>query len=193
MQPNTEQPNQEASYNIPLHEVGSIFFAPSKFKKGMTSVIKIMMFLVLSFALTFSWHKAQSQTYNLNAVNKIVSINGYYAGEIPLHIIKEATELDMRPSYELISGTVYFSGTNFPNVVTESIETNSLEKLQSHIQRCGPGSVISFENIKVLKEGKVKTLAGGSFIVTPDYDQSRILRKVVLRDFDREIHLLHHY
>ena len=51
--------------------------------------------------------------------------------------------------YSVVSATVYFSGANFPNVVTASITGNSLANLNTNIQRCGPGSVVSFDNIKV--------------------------------------------
>jgi gliding motility-associated protein GldM len=51
--------------------------------------------------------------------------------------------------YNVVSATVYFSGANFSNVVTTSITGNSLAAIQNYIQRCGPGSVVSFDNVKV--------------------------------------------
>src|SRR6218665_28890 len=56
---------------------------------------------------------------------------------------------DFDLKYQVVSATVYFSGANFPNVVTSSINGNNLANIQAQMQRCGPGSVISFDNIKV--------------------------------------------
>ncbi|HSN59970.1 MAG TPA: hypothetical protein VLR49_03480, partial [Ferruginibacter sp.] len=62
----------------------------------------------------------------------------------------------------VVSATVYFSGANFPNVVTASINGNSLAGLQSFMQRCGPGSVISFDNIKVSGPDGTRSIDGKS-------------------------------
>lgn len=51
--------------------------------------------------------------------------------------------------YSVVSATVYFSGAGFNNVVTTSITGNSLASLGTYMQRCIPGTVISFDNIKV--------------------------------------------
>ena len=56
---------------------------------------------------------------------------------------------DFDARYSVISATVYFSGANFPNVATGSISSNSLAPIASLISRCGPGSSITFVNIKV--------------------------------------------
>ncbi|MBS1495559.1 MAG: gliding motility protein GldM [Bacteroidetes bacterium] len=58
----------------------------------------------------------------------------------------ENFEFDLR--YSIVGATVYFSGANFPNVATASISSNSLEPLRALINRCGPGSTITFTNIR---------------------------------------------
>jgi hypothetical protein len=45
---------------------------------------------------------------------------------------------------DFISGTIYFSGENFPNVITT--HSKDIETKKSLFARCGPGSVISFDN-----------------------------------------------
>jgi gliding motility-associated protein GldM len=65
--------------------------------------------------------------------------------------------------YTVVSATVYFSGANFNNVVTPSITGNSLANLQSYIQRCGPGSVVSFDNVKVTGPDGMRIIEGKSF------------------------------
>jgi hypothetical protein len=49
----------------------------------------------------------------------------------------------------VVGATVYFSGANFPNVVPATISSNSLEPIKALISRCGPGSSITFTNIRV--------------------------------------------
>jgi gliding motility-associated protein GldM len=72
----------------------------------------------------------------------------------------ENFDFDLR--YSVVSATVYFSGANFPNVVTASINGNSLAGLASFMQRCGPGSVISFDNIKVSGPDGTRSIDGKS-------------------------------
>jgi gliding motility-associated protein GldM len=64
--------------------------------------------------------------------------------------------------FSVVSATVYFSGANFQNVVTTSINGNSLAGLGAYMQRCGPGSVVSFDNIKVNGPGGVRVIDGVS-------------------------------
>jgi len=65
--------------------------------------------------------------------------------------------------YTVVSSTVYFSGANFQNVVTTSITGNNLGPLSTYIQRCGPGSVVTFDNIKVSGPDGVRIIDGKSF------------------------------
>jgi gliding motility-associated protein GldM len=65
--------------------------------------------------------------------------------------------------YSVVSATVYFSGANFPNVVTSSITGNSLAAIDANVKRCGPGSVISFDNIKVSGPDGTRVIEGKSF------------------------------
>ncbi|MEO6542372.1 MAG: GldM family protein, partial [Ferruginibacter sp.] len=65
--------------------------------------------------------------------------------------------------YSVVSATVYFAGANFANVVTASITGNSLSSLGTYIQRCGPGSVVSFDNIKVSGPDGIRIIEPKSF------------------------------
>ena len=59
----------------------------------------------------------------------------------------EGFEFDLR--FAVVSATVYFGGTGFPNPAIGSITGNSLASIKALMARCGPGSSISFVNIKV--------------------------------------------
>jgi len=72
----------------------------------------------------------------------------------------ENFDFDLR--FSIVSATVYFSGANFPNVATASITGNSIASLSSFISRCGPGSVVTFDNVKVQGPDGVRTIEGKS-------------------------------
>jgi gliding motility-associated protein GldM len=74
----------------------------------------------------------------------------------------ELEYFDFDLKYSVTSATVYFSGANFPNVATSAINSNSLAPIQSLMQRCGPGSVITFDNIKVTGPDGSRTIDGKS-------------------------------
>lgn len=65
--------------------------------------------------------------------------------------------------YTVVSATVYFSGANFTNVATASITGNSLAPLSALINKCGPGSVVTFDNVKVSGPDGVRIIDGKSF------------------------------
>ncbi len=70
----------------------------------------------------------------------------FYSGEYNISIaLSEANkEIFELIGKDFISGTIYFSGGNFPNVIT--ILCKDMETKKSLFARCGPGSVISFDN-----------------------------------------------
>ena len=45
------------------------------------------------------------------------------------------------------TGTIYFSGTNFLNVIIINISKTNSKDLKSIFMRCAPGSVVTFENV----------------------------------------------
>jgi len=72
-----------------------------------------------------------------------------------------AFDFDLK--FSVVSATVYFGGANFPNVVPATISGNNLSSIANLIQRCGPGSSISFDNIKVQGPDGVRSIDGASF------------------------------
>jgi len=72
----------------------------------------------------------------------------------------ENFDFDLR--FSVVSATVYFSGANFPNIKPASIQGNSFASISSLISQCGPGSVISFENVKVQGPDGQRTIEGKS-------------------------------
>jgi len=74
----------------------------------------------------------------------------------------ELENFDFDLKFNVVSATVYFSGANFQNVATRNISSNSLAGLQAEMQKCGPGSVISFDNIKVSGPDGTRSIEGKS-------------------------------
>ena len=75
----------------------------------------------------------------------------------------ELEKFDFDTRFSVVSATVYFSGANFPNVATAQLNGNSMAPLSSFLTRCGPGSVVTFDNIKVTGPGGARTIEGRSF------------------------------
>ena len=74
----------------------------------------------------------------------------------------ELENFDFELRYGIVSATVFFSGAGFPNVKQATIQGNSLASLSSLMSSCGPGSVITFDNVKVQGPDGVRTIEGKS-------------------------------
>lgn len=77
----------------------------------------------------------------------------------------ELENFDFDVRYNVVSATVYFSGAGFPNVATASINGNSLAGLGAFIQRCQPGTSITFDNVKVSGPDGGRTIQGVGIIL----------------------------
>ena len=75
----------------------------------------------------------------------------------------ELEKFDFDTRFSIVSATVYFSGAGFANVATTSLSGNSLAPLAAYFARCTPGSVVTFDNIKVTGPGGARTIEGRSF------------------------------
>jgi len=72
----------------------------------------------------------------------------------------ENFDFDLR--FSIVGATVYFSGANFPNPVPATLTGNNLAGLAALMSRCGPGSVITFDNVKVQGPDGPRTIEGKS-------------------------------
>jgi hypothetical protein len=78
----------------------------------------------------------------------------------------ELENFDFAANFSVVSATVYFSGANYSNVQTVPLNGNNLGPLQSYMQRCGPGSAITFDNVKVQgPDGKQRTIQGVGIVL----------------------------
>jgi len=74
----------------------------------------------------------------------------------------ELENFDFELRYAIVGATVYFSGANFPNVKTATLQGNNLASITSLMNMCGPGSVITFDNVKVQGPDGQRTIEGKS-------------------------------
>ena len=74
----------------------------------------------------------------------------------------ELENFDFDLKYNVVSATVYFSGAGFPNVQQATLNGGGLGGLSSFLSRCGPGSVVTFDNVKVAGPDGTRSVEGRS-------------------------------
>jgi hypothetical protein len=68
--------------------------------------------------------------------------------------------------FNLVSATVYFSGTNFRGVETGYLTSKSLKPIKNLMARCVPGTMVIFDNVKVIgPDNLVRTIQGTSYML----------------------------
>lgn len=67
----------------------------------------------------------------------------------------ELKDFDFDVQFKIVSATVYFSGAFFKDVAVGHIKSNSLLPISQFMQRCGPGTIVSFEDVKVVGPDKL--------------------------------------
>lgn len=73
---------------------------------------------------------------------------------------------DFDARFSIVSATVYFSGANFPSVQSASISGGNLAGISGQLQKCIPGSSVTFDNVKVQgPDGVVRSIPGPGFIL----------------------------
>ena len=75
----------------------------------------------------------------------------------------ELEDFEFDAKFSVLSATVYFSGTNFKEVERGYITSNSLKPIKKLMDRCLPGSVVVFDDVKVKgPDNLVRTIPGVS-------------------------------
>lgn len=76
----------------------------------------------------------------------------------------ELKDFEFEARFRIVSATVYFSGTNFKNVETGFITGSSLKPIRSMMQRCAPGTMVIFDNVKVIGPDELlRSIPGTSY------------------------------
>ncbi len=78
----------------------------------------------------------------------------------------ELKDFEFDFKYQVVSATMYFSGTNFRGVETGFINSNSLKPVGSLMARCAPGTMVVFDNVKVVGPDKfIRSIQGTSYLL----------------------------
>ena len=78
----------------------------------------------------------------------------------------ELKDFEFDIHYSVVSATVYFSGGNFRGVEKGTITSNSLKPIKSIMDRCVPGTMVIFDDVKVVGPDKlVRPIAGLSLVL----------------------------
>lgn len=73
---------------------------------------------------------------------------------------------DFDARFNIVSATIYFSGANFGNVQSAEIHGGSLEGISAQLQKCIPGTSVTFDNVKVQgPDGVIRSITGPGFIL----------------------------
>jgi hypothetical protein len=78
----------------------------------------------------------------------------------------ELKDFEFEVEFKLVSATVYFSGTNFRGVETGYLTSKSLKPIKNLMARCAPGTMVVFDNVKVLgPDNVIRPIQGTSYML----------------------------
>lgn len=78
----------------------------------------------------------------------------------------ELKDFEFDITFKVLSANVYFTGENFRGVEPGSIQGNSLSNIKHLMKRCVPGSIVTFDNIRVMgPDNEVRVLPGVSYVL----------------------------
>ena len=73
----------------------------------------------------------------------------------------ELKDFEFDVHFNVVSATIYFSGTNFRYPEQGTINGSSLKTVRSLMDRCAPGSIVIFDAVKVMGPDKqLRTIQG---------------------------------
>ena len=78
----------------------------------------------------------------------------------------ELKDFEFNAHFSIVSANVYFSGTNFKNVERGAITSSSLKPIGDLMTRCAPGTIVVFDDVKVIGPDKqIRTIPGLSLLL----------------------------
>jgi len=78
----------------------------------------------------------------------------------------ELKDFEFDIQYKVVSAVVYFSGTNFQHVIKSNITGNSLKNIRPQMEKCAPGSIVIFDEVKVIgPDNIIRTIPGVSLML----------------------------
>lgn len=116
-----------------------------------------------SFIAPVSFPEDPGKVLDLNQSGERMSANTFKLQEF---CRAELANFEFDVKFEIISGDVYFTGANFTRIEQGAINSNSLKPIKEIMKRCIPGSIVTFDNIKVKgPDNKIRTIPGVSYVL----------------------------
>ena len=76
----------------------------------------------------------------------------------------ELKDFEFDATFSVISATVYFTGANFKGVERGFIVSSSLKPIRQLMDRCQPGSIVVFDDVKVKgPDNEIRTIDGVTY------------------------------
>lgn len=76
----------------------------------------------------------------------------------------ELKNFEFDVTFSVVGATVYFSGANFSGTEKGAIRSNNLQPIKDLMKRCGPGSIVIFDDVKVVgPDKKIRTIPGAVY------------------------------
>ena len=136
------------------------------------------LLLVLSSTIVSLLPSLNENRLEVNHSDKLITNNsmplllqpdpGLSEGKISSAVFKsqdycraELKDFEFDAQFSILSATVYFTGANFKNVETGSINSSSLKPIKNLMSRCQPGTIVIFDNIKVKGPDNIIRTIGG--------------------------------
>ena len=78
----------------------------------------------------------------------------------------ELKNFEFDAHFSIVSASVYFSGANFKEVEKGYITSSSLQPVKDKMTRCQPGTIVVFDDVKVVGPDKIiRTIEGLSLLL----------------------------
>ena len=106
----------------------------------------------------FKQAPAATQPGHQKMMASVFKAQNYFRAEIP--------DFAFDVHFSVIGATVYFTGANFPNLQKETITSGSLQPVKKFMDKCGPGSIIIFDDVKVIgPDNRQRTIQPVSYVL----------------------------
>ena len=116
-----------------------------------------------SHVAPFPFHEEPGSVLQLNQGDERMSANTFKLQE---YCRAELVNFEFDVHFSVVSAKVYFTGANFRGIEQGTINSSSLKPLKDLMKRCIPGSIVTFDEVKVKgPDNTIRTIPGVSYML----------------------------
>jgi len=130
----------------------------------------------LGIAQPNDFAETHQSLFTNSPINKTIGINAppdENSTKMPAAVFKaqdycraEVKDFEFETQFKVVSAVVYFSGAGFPGVERGNISSNSLKPVKELMNRCKPGTIVIFDEVKVIgPDNLLRTIRGLSLLL----------------------------